>query len=233
MSLKEDIIAWTARGAEFLTRCSLEEALQLPRPNASPRRRIDSVPVQDWLMPLPSLCEDGDFGYKGYERMAKIELMMQQGKCRDLLHDIRMNIVKRAVIFRQTVRFAKSVGTYTRAMALLAAAKHKLQGLLLAYNEAQERVAELAPDPAVVEEYRPLSFDDIVSTTTAVDHTRPGHRFSTLPWFWTHFVDIDKDSTDYMTECECPPAGRRPSRLLSLDYRWAYMKAKQQLSTLR
>lgn len=199
VALQELITKLIAAGAAFFTACTPEEAEALGNPRPQPSG--NSLFAEYQTIPLPSLCKDGDFGFCGYHYLRPIELQVQMGQARDLLHVLRMDLVKRAVLFRDEIRPAHTVDPRTRAENKAAASAQKLAVLIYCYNLCRASVLRLSDDPAEYGPYQQLDPDEVYATTALVDPKATGHRFDNMPWFWTAFLEFDGNAEDYMTEC--------------------------------
>ncbi|KAG2139258.1 hypothetical protein DEU56DRAFT_755571 [Suillus clintonianus] len=142
----------------------------------------DDVPVEfnpeTVVIPLPSNIGVERCAEWGVADLVLQEISLREGQANDALHAIRVNLADKAVLFRTTVRSAKSQARSTRAWAQL---------------------ISLGADDLLTK-YRPLQKEDLKATTVVADPNARGQRNSTLAWFWSIDVEGDSTSNDWMDE---------------------------------
>ncbi|KAG1730911.1 hypothetical protein EDB19DRAFT_1831884 [Suillus lakei] len=102
--------------------------------------------------------------------LVRQEITLREGQANNMLHAIRVHLADKAVLFRTTVRPAKSQARSTWAWAQL------------------------------LEKYWVLEKSDLKATLAVADLNARGQRNSTLPWFWSLDVQGDSVSNDWMNE---------------------------------
>jgi hypothetical protein len=153
-------------------------------------------------LPLPSAL-----GWKKMEQLArldlvKLELALREGQANDALHDIRLVLIEKAVLFRNDVRYATSHAKKTRAWDKVHAVNVTLARHVAIYRKCRQAMVHLGADDDRLEIYQPLNKDDLKATTSVLDPNSRGLRYEGLAWFWSLDVPRDTASNDWMSECE-------------------------------
>ncbi|KAG1821433.1 hypothetical protein EV424DRAFT_1346903 [Suillus variegatus] len=130
------------------------------------------------ILPLPSNLGIVRCNELGLTDLMKEETALREGQANDALHAIRVHLGDKAVIFRNTIRSAKSQASSTRAWTQLA----KL------------------PDHDLLKKYLPLKKEHLKANAAVADPNARGQRDATLAWFWSINVQGDTSGNDWMTE---------------------------------
>ncbi|KAG1892841.1 uncharacterized protein F5891DRAFT_986362 [Suillus fuscotomentosus] len=130
------------------------------------------------ILPLPSNLSIVRCNELGLIDLMKEETALREGQANDALHAIRVHLGDKAVIFRNTIRSAKSQASSTRAWTQLA----KL------------------PDHDLLKKYLPLKKEHLKANAAVADPNARGQRDATLAWFWSINVQGDTSGNDWMTE---------------------------------
>ncbi|KAG1720014.1 hypothetical protein EDB19DRAFT_1966658 [Suillus lakei] len=129
------------------------------------------------VIPLPSNLGQGRCTELSTADVMHQECVLQEGQANDALHNIRVHLADKAVIFRQTVRMAKLQAKSTRAWA---------------------------PDPFSGQggkhQHKHLFQEHLKVSTAVTDPNARGQRNSMLAWFWSMNVEGDSDSSDWLNE---------------------------------
>jgi hypothetical protein len=129
------------------------------------------------------------------------EICLREGQANDALHAIRVNLAHKAVIFRKSVRAAKSQVRTTRAWTQVRSVENVISLNAAIYSKCRKQLGKLGADQ-LLEKYQKLDKGDLKASTAIADPNARGQRNSTLPWFWSVDVTADACSSDWMTECE-------------------------------
>ncbi|KAG1900024.1 uncharacterized protein F5891DRAFT_980638 [Suillus fuscotomentosus] len=121
----------------------------------------------------------------GVADIADQELMLRQGQANDALHHIRVHLADKAVIFRKTVRVAKSQALSTRAWAQV---------------HSVDRAVSINANDALLKRYQPLTREHLKVSTAVADPNSRGQRNNVLAWFWSLDMEGDSDSSDWLNE---------------------------------
>jgi hypothetical protein len=153
------------------------------------------------VMPLPSnlgseRCEQLDLAH-----LIKEEAALREGQANDALHAIRVHLGDKAVIFRSTVRSAKSQASSTRAWTQVRSVENAVNFNASVYSKCRSQLAKL-PGHDLLTKYLPLRKEDLKASSAVADPNARGQRDSTLPWFWSLDIQGDTLGNDWMTECE-------------------------------
>ncbi|KAG1720913.1 uncharacterized protein EDB91DRAFT_1256780 [Suillus paluster] len=151
------------------------------------------------VIPLPSnigqvRCKD-----LGLMDLMKEETTLREGQANDALHAIRVHLVDKAVIFRNTVRSAKSQASSTRAWTQVRSVETAVNLNASIYSKCRLQLANL-PDHDLLKKYLPLKKEDLKASSAVADPNARGQRDTTLSWFWSLDVQGDTSGNDWMTE---------------------------------
>jgi hypothetical protein len=152
------------------------------------------------VIPLPSNIGIGKCAEWGVADLVLQEISLREGQANDSLHAIRVNLADKAVLFRTTVRSAKSQSRSTRAWARVHSVDRILHLNVHIYSKCRSQLVHLGAD-ALLAKFRPLEKTDLKATTVVADPNARGQRNSTLAWFWSIDVHGDSSSNDWMNEC--------------------------------
>ncbi|KAG2150343.1 uncharacterized protein EDB93DRAFT_1103558 [Suillus bovinus] len=130
------------------------------------------------ILPLPSNLSIVRCNELGLTDLMKEETALHEGQANDALHAIRVHLGDKAVIFRNTIRSAKSQASSTRAWTQLA----KL------------------PDHDLLKKYLPLKKEHLKANAAVADPNARGQRDTTLAWFWSINAQGDTSGNDWITE---------------------------------
>ncbi|KAG2745656.1 hypothetical protein P692DRAFT_20741228, partial [Suillus brevipes Sb2] len=117
----------------------------------------------------------------------------------DMLHAIRVHLADKAVLFRTTVRPARSQVTTTRAWSQVHSVERIINLNSTIYKKCRTQLSKLGAEH-LLEKYRELEKSDLKATSAVADPNARGQRNSTLPWFWSLDVQGDSVSNDWMNE---------------------------------
>lgn len=153
------------------------------------------------VIPLPSnlgLDRCHDLGLMG---LVGQEITLREGQANDMLHGIRVHLADKAVLFRTTVRPARSQVTTTRAWVQVRSVERVINLNSTIYKKCRAQMTNLGADH-LLDKYRELEKGDLKATSAVADPNARGQRNSTLPWFWSLDVRGDSVGNDWMNECE-------------------------------
>ena len=152
------------------------------------------------VIPLPSnlgpdRCKELD------TNLIKEEIALREGQANDALHAIRVHLGDKALIFRNTVRSAKSQASSTRAWTRVRSVEMAVNLNASIYSKCRLQLAKL-PNHDLLKKYLPLTKEDLKTSSAVADPNARGQRDTTLAWFWSLDVQGDTTGNDWMTECE-------------------------------
>ncbi|KAG1836908.1 hypothetical protein F4604DRAFT_1602134, partial [Suillus subluteus] len=151
------------------------------------------------VIPLPSNIGIERCAEWGVADLVLQEISLREGQANDALHAIRVNLADKAVLFRTTVRSAKSQARSTRAWARVHSVDKILHLNVQMYSKCRSQLVHLGADDLLVK-LQPLEKADLKATTVVADSNARGQRNSTLAWFWSIDVQGDSTSNDWMNE---------------------------------
>ncbi|KAG2341410.1 hypothetical protein BDR05DRAFT_949739 [Suillus weaverae] len=142
------------------------------------------------VIPLPSNLGAERCEALGIGDLVRQEITLREGQANDMLHAIRVHLANEAVLFRTTVRLAKSQATTTRAWLQVHSVEWVINLNSTIYKKCRAQLLNLGADK-LLEKYRELHKSNLKATSA---------RNSTLPWFWSLDVQGDLVSNDWMNE---------------------------------
>ncbi|KAG1843425.1 hypothetical protein C8R48DRAFT_559693, partial [Suillus tomentosus] len=151
------------------------------------------------VIPLPSNIGIERCAEWGVADLVLQEIVLREGQANDALHAVRVNLADKAVLFRTTVRSAKSQARSTRAWARVHSVDRVLNLNTQIYAKCRKQLINLGADDLLMK-YRRLEKADLKATTVVADPNAHGQRNSTLAWFWSIDVEGDSTSNDWMNE---------------------------------
>ncbi|KAG1840341.1 hypothetical protein F4604DRAFT_1690823 [Suillus subluteus] len=154
------------------------------------------------VIPLPSNLGLERCAALGITDLVDQELTLWQSQANDALHNIRVHLADKAVIFRRTVRTAKSQATSTRAWAQVHSVDRVVSINASIYSKCRSQLCKLAADDAVLERYQQLLKEHLKVSTAVADPNSQGQRNNMLAWFWSMDVQGDSNSSDWLNEYE-------------------------------
>ncbi|KAG2116993.1 uncharacterized protein F5147DRAFT_768380 [Suillus discolor] len=117
----------------------------------------------------------------------------------DALHAIWVNLADKAVLFRTTVRSAKSQAQSTRAWAWVHSVDKVLHLNMQIYSKCRKQLIHLGADN-LLSKYWLLEKANLKATMVVADPNAHGQRNSMLAWFWSIDVEGDSASNNWMNE---------------------------------
>ena len=157
--------------------------------------------VESLTMYLPSTFGMETCTAAGYLRAASMEKALRIGQANDKLQSLRIAISRKACIFREGVRSAKSKKKKTRSWDQVHAVDNSVRHNCWAYLRARTALFRLNPSTVERERYKPLVKGDIRTDTARIEPGLRGQRSKSLAWFWTMDISDDVEQQEGMTEC--------------------------------
>ncbi|KIK46869.1 hypothetical protein CY34DRAFT_21730 [Suillus luteus UH-Slu-Lm8-n1] len=140
------------------------------------------------VIPLPSNLE--------LDRCDDLGVM---GFANDMLHGIWVHLADKAVLFRTTVRPARSQVTTTQVWVQVRSVEQVINLNSTIYKKCRAQMTNLGVDH-LLDKYWELEKGDLKATSAVADPNARGQRNSTLPWFWLLDVRGDSVGNDWMNE---------------------------------
>ncbi|KAG1800351.1 uncharacterized protein HD556DRAFT_1230340, partial [Suillus plorans] len=151
------------------------------------------------VIPLPSNIGAVRCRELGLTNLIKEEIALREGQANDALHAIRVHLGDKAVLFRNTVRSAKSQASSTRAWTRVRSVETAVNLHARIYSKCRSQLAKL-PDHDLLKKYLPLKKEDLKASSAVADPNARGQRDTPLSWFWSLDVQGDTSGNDWMTE---------------------------------
>ncbi|KAG1800739.1 uncharacterized protein HD556DRAFT_1438739 [Suillus plorans] len=124
------------------------------------------------VIPLPSSLGVDRCRRFMAEDLIPLVMSLCEGQANDALHNLRIHLCNKAILFRTTVRQAKSQALKTRA-----------------WSQTQKQMMKLEPGQDQLQKYKPLLHDQKISTAVGDPNAR-GQRNESLTWFWSVKVEL-------------------------------------------
>ena len=153
-------------------------------------------------LPLPSNLGHDKCMALGASHLIKQELKLQAGQANDALHEIRLALANKAVLFRTDVQHAASHAKTTRAWGKVNAVDAVVSRHVTIYRRCQSAMMKLSADEDMMARYRPLKDEDLKVSTTVTEPNSRNHRSNKLAWFWSMDIPGDTEMNDWMSECK-------------------------------
>jgi len=154
------------------------------------------------VLPLPSYLGMQQADRLGLLTMVDQELRLREGQANDALHELRVLLAHKAVIFQTDVRHARTYNMTTRAWGKVGSADVKVQRHAAIYRRCRKQMIALNASGNTLNQYKMLRKEDLKISATIANPNARGHRDDTLAWFWTMDVLWDTEVNDWMSECK-------------------------------
>ncbi|KAG2087514.1 uncharacterized protein F5147DRAFT_588072 [Suillus discolor] len=169
------------------------------------------------VIPLPSNIGIERCAQWGVADLVLQEISLREGQANDALHAVRVNLADKAVLFRTTVRSAKSQACSTRAWARVHSVDKVLHLNTQIYAKCRKQLLDLGADELLTR-YQRLEEADLKATTVVADPNARGQRNNTLAWFWSLDVEgcySNMARVPRQQRALCHPHGYRRHRSLT------------------
>ncbi|KAG1851351.1 hypothetical protein DFJ58DRAFT_842233 [Suillus subalutaceus] len=119
-----------------------------------------------------------------------LEMSLREGQANDSLHNLRIHLCNKAILFRTTVRQAKSQALKTRAWSQVTSVQQAVSLHASIYTKTRKQMMQLEPGQDQVQKYKPLLREQLKISTAVGDPNARGQRNESLAWFWSVEVDL-------------------------------------------
>ncbi|KAG1901338.1 uncharacterized protein F5891DRAFT_1187617 [Suillus fuscotomentosus] len=130
------------------------------------------VDILDDLDDDPADFTETSHTWTNFPELTVIPLPSNLG-ANDALHNLRIYLCNKAILFRTTVRQAKSQALKTRA-----------------WSQTRKQMMKLEPGQDQLQKYKPLLREQLKISTAVGDPNARGQRNESLAWFWSVEVDL-------------------------------------------
>jgi hypothetical protein len=136
------------------------------------------------------------------EDLIPLEMSLREGQANDALHNLRIHLCNKAILFRTTVRQAKSQALKTRAWSQVTSVQQAVSLHASIYTKTRKQMMQLEPGQDQLQKYKPLLREQLKISTAVGDPNARGQRNESLAWFWSVEVDLGGSDHSWNEECE-------------------------------
>ncbi|KAG1784423.1 uncharacterized protein HD556DRAFT_1427833 [Suillus plorans] len=129
------------------------------------------------------------------EDLIPLEMSLREGQANDALHNLRIYLCNKAILFRTTVRQAKSQALKTRAWSQVTSVQQAVSLHASIYTKTRKQIMKLEPGQDQLQKYKPL-------LQRATQNQHCSQRNESLAWFWSVEVDLGGPDQSWNEECE-------------------------------
>jgi hypothetical protein len=144
------------------------------------------------------------------EDLIPLEMSLREGQANDALHNLRIYLCNKAILFRTTVRQANSQALKTRAWSQVTSVQQAVSLHASIYTKTRKQMMKLEPGQDQLQKYKPLLREQLKISTAVGDPNARGQRNESLAWFWSVEVDLGGPDQSWNEECEFPLACHIP-----------------------
>lgn len=132
-----------------------------------------------------------------------LEKSLRIGQANDALHQVRLNIGYKALVFRVDVRQSThSQQKKTRAWAAVSSVERVIRVQARLYRRCYRTMKDLPDTAEFFRDYHELKKEDLTARTSVLAPGGRHLRDSQLAWFWMLGVERQTDPNDWMTNCK-------------------------------
>ncbi|KAG1867501.1 hypothetical protein C8R48DRAFT_747361 [Suillus tomentosus] len=124
------------------------------------------------------------------EDLIPLEMSLREGQANDALHNLRIYLCNKAILFRTTVRQANSQALKTRAWSQVTSVQQAVSLHASIYTKTRKQMMKLEPGQDQLQKYKPLLREQLKISTAVGDPNARGQRNESLAWFWSVEVDL-------------------------------------------
>ncbi|KAG1884743.1 hypothetical protein F4604DRAFT_1919247 [Suillus subluteus] len=124
------------------------------------------------------------------EDLIPLEMLLHEGQANDTLHNLRIHLCNKAVLFRTAVRQAKSQALKTRAWSQVTSVQQAVSLHASIYTKTRKQMMKLEPGQDQLQKFKPLLCEQLKISTAVGDPNARGQRNESLAWFWSVEVDL-------------------------------------------
>lgn len=136
------------------------------------------------------------------EDLIPLEMSLHKGQANDALHNLRIYLCNKAILFRTTVRQANSQALKTRAWSQVTSVQQAVSLHASIYTKTRKQMMKLEPGQDQLQKYKPLLREQLKISTAVGDPNARGQRNESLAWFWSVEVDLGGPDQSWNEECE-------------------------------
>ncbi|KAG2361663.1 hypothetical protein BDR07DRAFT_1171596, partial [Suillus spraguei] len=152
------------------------------------------------IIPLPSNLRVEHCRRCMAEDLIPLEMSLCEGQANDALHNLHINLCNKAILFRTTVRQAKSQALKTRAWSQVTSVQQAVSLHASIYTKTRKQMIQLEPGPDQLQKYKPLLCEQLKISTAVGNPNAQGQRNESLAWFWSVEVDMEGPENSWNEE---------------------------------
>ncbi|KAF8548652.1 hypothetical protein OG21DRAFT_1526358 [Imleria badia] len=157
--------------------------------------------LMSWMeMTIPEMTRMQIALEPGWERLQTLELRLWMGQANDALHEIRLVLANKAILFWTDVQHVVSHARSTQAWSKVHVVDAMLGKHAAVYRCCRKAMLKLGADQATLSRYQGLREEDLKVTSTATAANARGNRNQGIAWFWSMDVPRDMERDDWMSE---------------------------------
>ena len=103
------------------------------------------------------------------EDLIPLEMSLREGQANDALHNLRIHLCNKAILFRTTVRQAKSQALKTRAWSQVTSVQQAVSLHASIYTKTRKQMMQLEPGQDQLQKYKPLLREQLKISTAVGD----------------------------------------------------------------
>ncbi|KAG1891763.1 uncharacterized protein F5891DRAFT_964141 [Suillus fuscotomentosus] len=162
------------------------------------------------VIPLPSNLGVDRCRQCMAEDLIPLEMMLCEGQANDALYNLRIYLCNKTILFRTTIRQAKSQALKTRAWSQVTSVQQAVSLHASIYTKTRKQMMKLELGQDQLQKYKPLLCKQLKISTAVGDPNARGQRNESLAWFWSVEVDLGGPDQSWNEECEFPLACHIP-----------------------
>ncbi|KAG1867096.1 hypothetical protein C8R48DRAFT_747493 [Suillus tomentosus] len=124
------------------------------------------------------------------EDLIPLEMSLREGQANDALHNLRIYLCNKAILFRTTVRQANYQALKTRAWSQVTSVQQAVSLHASIYTKTRKQMMKLEPGQDQLQKYKPLLREQLKISTAVGDPNARGQRNESLAWFLSVEVDL-------------------------------------------
>ena len=121
------------------------------------------------ILPLPSYIGLPRCGAWGLNCLIKQELQLRQGQANDALHEIRLSLADKAMLYRTDVRHGRNYTMTSRTWKKVADLDATVTRHTAVYHRCRKQMVALGTDSSILDQYQPLDKKDMIVSTAVAE----------------------------------------------------------------
>ncbi|KAG1723311.1 uncharacterized protein EDB91DRAFT_1087858, partial [Suillus paluster] len=142
------------------------------------------------VIPLPSNLRVDRCKHCMAEDLILLELSLREGQVNDALHNLKIHLCNKAILFRTTVRQAKSQALKIQAWSQVMSVQQAVSLHASIYTKTRKQMIKLELGQDQLQKYKPLLREQLKVSMAVGDPNAQGQRNESLAWFWSIKADL-------------------------------------------